>query len=88
MTRDELILIGVNAEREKEGLPPLAADHPWTDHHAMVRAALEAVAPMILEEAANALPGDLADDQDPWGHGYNAALEQSRAATRALKGGK
>jgi hypothetical protein len=50
-----------------------------------MRAALLAVAPMILEEVAKALPTDVTGDEDPWEHGYNAALEQSRATIRALK---
>jgi hypothetical protein len=49
---DEMVLIGVNAELAEEGSPPMDANHPWTGHHSMVRAALLAVAPMILEEAA------------------------------------
>ncbi|MFN7609018.1 MAG: hypothetical protein ACK5PJ_06805 [Ralstonia sp.] len=49
---DEMVMIGVNAELAEEGSPPMDANHPWTGHHSMVRAALSAVAPMILEEAA------------------------------------
>ncbi|MFN7609222.1 MAG: hypothetical protein ACK5PJ_07860 [Ralstonia sp.] len=83
MTRDELILIGVNAEREAEGLPPLAADHPWTGHHSMVRAALTAieaagVALMPVEAAKEMLLAGndgIDDDIDFWnydsGRGYS-----------------